>query len=265
MIAKLHRGKDADIIKFASAYGPLGYHRLVGIEDVIEGDPIPWVLMHSRTLDFVLRAVNMLSQNESEDYDGLLPLLTPEPDNPLIHKPWVKWVAPKRKDHPVFSDRHDWESHVAWPIVIACRGSIEAHRWMFAGPRWTKRDMMRLVVRYIVNANISGIVHALAPDEQDHDQLAMQFSALIEVAYWHVAKTISRGRVAKCAEPRCGAVFIQEDARQRFCPPTGSQQHESQCAIRARVAEHRRLKKEAESEKQGVEHGTKRRQRSRAR
>jgi len=272
LIAKLHHGSEEDIVKFASHYGPLGHFRLVGLDDFLGVDPIPWLITHSRTLDFLLRAINMLSHNEPEDFDAILPLLIPETDDPLFLQPWVKWVAPETKQHPVFPQSKDGRDlanltnnkpHVSWPLVIGCRGYIEVHHWMFAGPRRNMADMIRMVVRDIVNTNISRLVYALAPEKNGHDQLAMQFSAMIEVAYWHVANTINGGRVAKCEAPGCGAVFIQEDGRQRFCPK-GPNNKESPCAIRTRVQEFRRMKKEPPAN-QGVSHGTKRRKRSRTR
>lgn len=268
-IAKLHRGSETDIVNFASAYGPLGRPQLIRGTggDWVDGDPIPWVLTHSRTLDFVMRAANMLSRSKSEryvsaapeDYTELLQTLAPPAAKPLFYESWVKWVHPERPKYLLFSDPRNRKADVLLPTVTGYRGYIKVQYWNIAGPPWFWRDILSLMVRDTVNANISGIVHALAPDDRrkGHDQVAMQFSALIEVAYWLVANAISDDRVGKCEAPGCGSVFIQEDRRQRFCPP-GPEKRESPCAIRARVAEHRRQKK-SESAGQGANHGTKRR------
>ena len=60
--------------------------------------------------------------------------------------------------------------------------------------------------------------------------------SLIESIYTRVTDAITRGRLAQCAD--CGAVFIQTDERQRFCPPREGQV-KSACMNRQRVRRYR--------------------------
>jgi len=100
--------------------------------------------------------------------------------------------------------------------------------------------LARQVRRSLINPNIKGISRVLK-EVGGKDQSLLQFQALIEVAYWQLADVVDGGRVRRCEASGCGAVFIQKDRRQRFCPPRFAQQ-ESPCAIRERVGNFRQPK-----------------------
>jgi hypothetical protein len=65
--------------------------------------------------------------------------------------------------------------------------------------------------------------------------------SLLESIYTAVADAATGGRLAQCAAADCGAVFIQTDERQRFCPPRAGQE-KSACMNRERVRRYRQKK-----------------------
>ena len=74
--------------------------------------------------------------------------------------------------------------------------------------------------------------------------------SLLESIYTAVTDAATTGgRLAQCAAADCGAVFIQTDERQRFCPPRGGQE-KSACMNRERVRRYR--KKNPPEEGQGL-------------
>ena len=58
-----------------------------------------------------------------------------------------------------------------------------------------------------------------------------------------MALTWLRSVVAQCQATDCGAIFLQTDERQQFCPPREGQD-KSTCMNRERVRRYRRQRKE---------------------
>ena len=63
---------------------------------------------------------------------------------------------------------------------------------------------------------------------------------LLEAIYRQVAEAATGGRLAACESRDCGAIFLQTDARQQFCPPRDGQT-KSTCMNRERVRRYRTL------------------------
>jgi len=61
-------------------------------------------------------------------------------------------------------------------------------------------------------------------------------NSLLESIYTSVTDSVTVGRLGQCSA--CGAVFIQTDERQRFCPPRAGQE-KSSCMNRLRVRRYR--------------------------
>ncbi len=73
--------------------------------------------------------------------------------------------------------------------------------------------------------------------------------SLLESIYTIVTDTVTGGRLAQCRAKDCGAVFVQTDERQRFCPPRVGQV-KSACMNRERVRRFRQKEK-----KEGAQDG----------
>jgi hypothetical protein len=201
IIAKLTPGNDEDVLEFARTYGHLGYQTMSGEGSSYPwcgGDPLEWIWVHAQTIDLCLRLTHFLQ--EPTDVYGL----------------------------------ENYLSSSSFPVLIARRGEVSALRWL---PGWSAIDLARFMRRTIINANIVEVRRTL-DDIDGKDRMAFTFSALVEVAYWHLANAVDGGVVKRCDNEKCGAVFIQTDGRQRFCPPRFGQK-ESSCAIHQRVKRHR--------------------------
>jgi hypothetical protein len=71
------------------------------------------------------------------------------------------------------------------------------------------------------------------------EQPSLVFSSLIEVAYWHLAKTGNKP-VKPC--DWCGSLFIVQHGRQQYCPhPDPSK--ESPCSANARQTKRRQAQR----------------------
>jgi hypothetical protein len=71
------------------------------------------------------------------------------------------------------------------------------------------------------------------------------WSNLLAAIYWHLANIVAGSRpLIRCQDPTCGALFLQTDRRQRYCPaPTGwTGKTGSLCGARARKRRNRQEK-----------------------
>lgn len=238
-LAKLQRGDRAGVVEFASRYGLLGRSELTGLPTRRHryGDPLEWIWSHGETLGICLALKEMLDGRAAgrlENYLGTLtPSGAPHGDLPM---PRLRFAA---RDKIV--------------CTVFCARDIR--------PRANALETLASdVLTRILNENIRHLYPVLTWNpERRRAQQQFGFTALVEVAYWHIAQALQGGRVIRCARPGCGGLFIQTDRRQRFCP-TGTKQ-ESPCAVLERVQRYRGKL----AEKGGRTHGTKRRQRSRHR
>jgi CGNR zinc finger len=195
-LSKLKRGDEAAVIRFAKLYGPLGYAMLVPTGENPGGDPVEWIWAHAETLAICSHLTHLLQEDQTEKV------------KPYLH------------------------SLPSWPIIVrAMKGTVSP-----LGIAYDEKDSVQLahlVRRNLINANIDGIYPQPAEDG-GKDRIVFRFRALIEVAYWHLANAIVTGHVKRCESPDCGALFVQTDPRERYCPPR-FRQRESSCAVRARV------------------------------
>jgi hypothetical protein len=201
IIAKLTPGNEEDVLEFARTYGHLGYQTMSGEGSSYPwcgGDPLAWIWVHAQTIDLCLRLTYFLQ----------------EPTN--------------------IYELEAYLSSFTRPIQIARRGQVG--EWIRLTD-WSAVDWARFMRRTIINANIAEVRRTL-DDIDGKDCMAFTFSALVEVAYWHLANAVDGGVVKRCENEKCGAVFIQTDGRQRFCPARFGQK-ESACAVHQRVKRYR--------------------------
>jgi len=72
---------------------------------------------------------------------------------------------------------------------------------------------------------------------------------LLEAIYRQVAQAATGGRLVRCESVDCGAIFLQTDERQRFCPPRAGHE-KSSCMNRERVRRFRQ-KRQASQRQEG--------------
>lgn len=210
-IAKLKRGDEASVIRFAERYGLLGYSHLAPFApNSPYGDPPSWVWRHAETLDLCLSLKEFLDDDDTDGIEGRL------------------------RAYPRL-----WKSsvHLSPIIPFGVRDKIYKSTFHPApASSWEEalRNLAALILRKIVNDNIAALHQVIgwSPGDKSFRQ-HLGATALIEVAYWHVANALLGGVLKKCELSECGRLFIQTDRRQRYCP-TGTKD-ESPCARRDRV------------------------------
>lgn len=211
--AKLERGNEEAVLKFASTYGLLGYSNLLPTKEFAArpvSDPLEWIWSHAETVRLAFTLKDVLDRDAADELTRLLR---------GIREPRFKG---------------------AYSVSIA-EQEYSKHHTFYATTN--PRNLAAAILKYIVDQNIAGIHQKIAWDERRGTFVPYTtFRALIEAVYWHIANAVTNGRVAQCGA--CGGRFIQTDRRQRFCP-TGTKQ-ESPCAVRARVRTCRQRKREKE-------------------
>jgi hypothetical protein len=212
-IAKLRREDPEALVRFAEMYGALGYESLASLEKRRGGDPLPWVWAHARQLHRCLALARALQRRDSRPIYALLDELGKEREE--VHGAQIKRVI--RSFGPQFKG----DERAAVREILSALITKNLAR---VGLRLT--NVAKAVGE--LGAGSVGSRHA-APAFR----LFLAFDALIEVAYLYLANTLAGGRIQRCASPRCGAFFVQTDARQRYCPsfPFST---ESACALRER-------------------------------
>lgn len=220
-LAKLKRGDEAAIIRFARIYGMLGFYELLPEKaklDHVYGDPLEWIWSHADTLRLCLELKEML--------DG-------ERDDLLM----------KRLSSLTILDMTNRAYPCPFLRFAAGVGTSKTQLFPVSGESRTSeiRNLAAKILETIVNRNISGIfpVMTWVAKRQSFVQF-FHCTALVEMAYWHIANVLRGGRVRRCERPGCGGSFIQTDGRQRFCPGEQDGKQESPCAVLARVQRFRR-------------------------
>jgi hypothetical protein len=214
-LAKLTRGNEAAVIRFAERYGQLGYDQIVGSDEAQGGDPVDWFWRHAETIRICLELTELLQEDLLEKVEPYLrSLSSPEEERQRLQllpsSLLIKFAAKGRTD--------------TMEIAYREKGAVA---------------LARLVRRDLINPNLEGI-HRRLQGHGKTERSFFQFSALIEAAYWQLADIVEggrlTGRVIRCKD--CKALFSQRRRGQKFCQaPLG--RDESPCAVRARVRKKR--------------------------
>jgi len=205
---------------FLSTYGRLGWYELIGDEPASSGwlkqrrreyhkslsnggpvyaEPIDWIRIHAVTVDWCLRAGRALKMDEQ----GCEKLAATLPE-PYGIRGTIGSVSPIRQ---------------------ATRDTVSV------------RDFVGGVLEDILWVNLRGVRRRVAY-RAGALRTMWGGSSLLESIYTLVVDGAIGGRLALCQAEDCGAVFIQTDDRQRFCPPRKGQQ-KSACMNRLRIRRRR--------------------------
>lgn len=244
-LAKLQWGDVDAVLKFARVYGTLGYRAFIPLEVWVRGgtipigDPLLWIWAHADTVKICLELSYLLQEGDAASLRSYLQSLRIT-DQDIEERCDASFKETLRAT-PAFE--RWWEHENNWPsAVVATRGAITLMRW--GGPALKLRTndevnaLTRQIRRSLINENIAGI-HRVLLDDGRKDGLFWEFGALIEMVYWHVANAVDGRQFKRCEADNCGALFVQTDPRQHFCPPMFGRKGESRCAVRHRVHKHR--------------------------
>ncbi len=268
-LAKASDGSREAIENFALRWGSLGYSSLLGVartraprtDDLgqplerptarhliktrpprsmvgreTRTDPVAWIVAHARGINLCLDLLDLLypadgTPCQASALDGILQPLRGHLVETLVA------YEPKPVERPAIAepliDRDAPQSNSV--IVSVGEGSrIFARRWSIEG---SLEEAAKQIIADIVTANTQGMGPSL--DLVEGRLVMVQgYDALIEMAYWHVARVAeSKELLAKCEAQDCRHFFVKTDGRQRFCPPDpwAGKGAESRCARRDRA------------------------------
>jgi hypothetical protein len=207
---------ELDLLDFASEFGELGYSRIIrntpplstfvpksaewratssayqnwqkafhaAARNLPEGDPVDWVLAHSRTVALCLEFIGLLMEGDEEAIRDA-----------------VEGI-PARGPY-------------AWGVRL---GALPVKEWNQSLKTGVEASaIIRLAVCDLINENIAGIRRRLVTDP--HGFRAESFflcSATIEAVYWQLADKMESGMIRRCDE--CKRFFVTRDPRRRYCP-----------------------------------------------
>lgn len=208
-ISKLKNGDEEAVIHFARDFGCFGYPKLIEGHANTQGEPLKWIWAHADTIRLCLRLLEGL-----QDKNGNIP------NRELLEEVLGDLATPQSSPCAKVAYGAKVRSCL-WSLGAASRGEVE--------------NLAAMIVKDLINKNLKGISPYLFFDESNNTwRQFFSYRALIQVAYWHLANYATGGRIARCEAEQCGALFLQTDGRQRFCPPRLSAKGESLCAIRQR-------------------------------
>ena len=210
------------ILAFARRWGSLGYSELqaetTGEPASWEGlfpptnDPIDWFMWHSISVQF---AATILAQVRED-----LPDNRPTPQD-YIPNPFT------------FAAR---ERLLEWDYIDKPLPTLSG----------TKNTLLS-VVNHMVRRNVSGIhIDPNARFESKKLETGLEFTALIEVIWWHLLKLGESPILKAC--PACGSIFPATRTNQVYCPiPWYSSGTVSPCSARLRMRAYRETKRTKEA------------------
>jgi hypothetical protein len=246
-IAKLATAPEPEIIRFASQWGALGWDYLWWRDNpfdrpaVYPGDPLEWLRLHSRYISLCIALTEGLFHKDGEAIvEAIQNHLEPEPRSGTPRT----WGLSTDISF----------THGLWP-AISGGGAIEKLRSIWAPPKGSFESLAsaetletqplsvgRSVRQRIINRHIEGVAPELSIDDKDTTVLRFRFTAMVEVAYLHLARlAVESSEIDRCEE--CGAYFKRQHGNQRFCPPS-PYDSESRCSYRAR---YKRLRQKKQS------------------
>lgn len=220
--------------EFAGRFGLLGYDRLLrptqiaralaGDVSVTElskqlsrddakrkgGDPVEWILAHSRTVGLCLDLIGAFEGG----------------DNYLI----VETVETVARGGQAARGPYAWGLIVAGLPDKFTKHTLKIHPQGHAA-------IARGWLSNFITDNIAGIRRRLQEDAYG-SRLASYFGfgAMIQTVYWQLADTIERGGIRRCRS--CQRFFLARDKRQQYCPPFPGATR-SRCSSRLNVGNFR--------------------------
>lgn len=211
--------EDVSPLEFASEFGELGYARLVrsslvpyfpaslpktphweiaadayhryrnaaftAARDLPDGDPLNWLLAHSRTVALCLDFIGLLAEgNEPEIQEALEAV----PRGPY-----------------------------AWRDRISYLPLKEWHQALRSG-EVSPSALIRRSICDLITENIAGVKRWMLTNPRGSDaESSFLCSATIEAVYWQLADRMEAKMIRRCAE--CKRFFVARDKRVQYCPP----------------------------------------------
>jgi hypothetical protein len=250
-LARVKEGDETAALRFVSRYGllcyppyPTRYHLVFGSGDSeiitrqssISGDPLEFVWLHARQIRWVLRLAMAF---QKDDTDKLMSIM----EEIMSPKAWASY--------PHFAPRREQLNGKAWRLFgQAGSGVVYWQRGRTATSPYEQVvgfNALR-VIQLVTSFNLEGVhpgtdirLKDVSAESAGHryglQDLRREFRwrHLLEVVYWHLWQQVIEGSNPLAICRQCGHFFIQQDGRQRFCPPPERHVLEAAIGIRKRV------------------------------
>lgn len=185
------------------------------------GEPVKWVLAHSRTVALCLQLIGVLEEADSQAIVEAVETTTPGP--------------------------YAWGLGVGKLSTAFARQTLEVRPKLHAG-------IARGWLRNFITENIAGISRRMDMDAYG-TRLASFFSfrAMIQTVYWQLADKVEGGGIRRCLE--CKRFFLARDKRQQYCPPFPGATR-SRCSSRLNTSSFRELQ---QGRREGAKHAKRQR------
>ena len=200
-LAKVARGK-LDVITFTNSWTALGGEATEAARSH-GGVDAGWIASHAQTIERALTADDLLRRDDTEAIQQMVDNL------PQHYAPSGERWAP-----PFF---------FATPLAF--------EMYSFPSANATDREIIERVIATTFNANLAGAQTSVRFAAGDFKQILV-FSRPVVTVYWMAAAALSNGLVRHC--DYCGAPFVLEEPRQRYCPPLAPWGKTSACSANKR-------------------------------
>lgn len=235
VLARISSGEITPL-EFASTYGELGFSRMIrrsllpafsaslpktddwraahaayrGYRDAVysacrglpEGDPLDWLMAHSRTVALCLQFIGLLESGDEM-------AVRYEVEGIPARLPFARGVHLFR---------------------------LPIREWRESLKRLAASAIIRPQLCHIITENIAGVRREFITDPFNSRADSIFFGATIEAVYWQLADKMEARMVRRCDE--CQRFFVARDKRQRYCPALPGSTR-SRCSSRLNVRNHR--------------------------
>ncbi len=235
---KLSASDDSEIssaiLSFARRWGHLGHDETHtgNSEGKRGGDPVEWILSHSRDVNLVLGLVQLARIGDETQITKLLERIY-----------FVLYGASDLDDDASEFD-NDAIEIPGRPGVFWTRDRAEAYREQLQLADWrtvpNSRHHAITVAASIISTNVSNIRMSASVDEANLGiRRWFTFEALVDVIWWHTMELTS-GSTSLGICPSCGSIFKPTRSNQIYCPPPSySVGKASLCSVRFRMRKQR--------------------------
>ncbi len=212
--AKLADGDESAICDFFVRYGLLGFMHYVDVQEAERrgvydpkkpGEPVRWVLTHSKNVEMILRLVAEL--DHPTELKKIICSMTVSESGVAS----VEWRAPRRGTCAVSTV----SEHVG-----DCRSTAVT------------------IAANALRQNLGGTQRSVSTQKTDDGwRLKTEFipRTLLDWIYWLLADAVTAQRVRICANARCKRPFIVTHERETYCPPAWGMKGVSPCMNRDKV------------------------------
>jgi hypothetical protein len=168
------------------------------------GDPVKWVLAHSRTVALCLQLIGVLEEADRHAIAETVETTTSGP--------------------------YAWRLGVGKLSTKFAQSTLETRPQLHAG-------IARGWLRNFITDNIAGISRRMDMDAYGTRLVSFfSFRAMIETVYWQLADKAESGGIRRCLE--CKRFFVARDKRQQYCPPFPGASR-SRCSSRLNISNFR--------------------------